>query len=409
MTESDEPRERAPDGAPGSGAAARDAPAARVTGTAQSARVTHGLRRLALRALLVVLVFALTLVVVEGVSSLLLVYQEFRLWNREVLAERKHTAYDELLGWVNVPDTRIEDMYGPGRPLTINAQGFRNRGAVAPEVPAGRVRVVCSGDSFTLGFGVGDDDTWVSQLAALEPRFEPVNMGQGGYGVDQAFLWYRRDAAELDHDVQVFAFITGDFRRMQKDTFNGYPKPVLKVVDGELTVENVPVPRTAYWFPWFTQNQRKFEKLKAVELVRRLRGENPDQPKVQLALGDRQVRRVVLSMFEELARLNRERGSALVCVHLPMKSDHEPAAATDEWRAFLARELAERGIAYADLVAPFRRLPAERVDALFIAEDAIDLPGAAGHYTEAGNRHFAERVHAELVRVPAIASRLADD
>ena len=28
-------------------------------------------------------------------------------------------------------------------------------------------------------------------------------MGQGGYGIDQAYLWYKRDGTKLDHDVQI--------------------------------------------------------------------------------------------------------------------------------------------------------------------------------------------------------------
>lgn len=41
--------------------------------------------------------------------------------------ERQHTRYDEELGWINIPGTRIEDLYGAGRTLTINKQGFRAR------------------------------------------------------------------------------------------------------------------------------------------------------------------------------------------------------------------------------------------------------------------------------------------
>ena len=48
----------------------------------------------------------------------------------------------------------------------------------------------------------------MTEVANTKP--ETINMGQVGYGVDQAFLWYRRDADDLDVDVQFLAFIPND-------------------------------------------------------------------------------------------------------------------------------------------------------------------------------------------------------
>ena len=72
------------------------------------------------------------------------------------VAERRHTQFDPELGWINKPSTRIKNMYGEGAHLTINAQGFRSAEDFSACVPPGRVRIVCSGDSFTLGYGVDD-------------------------------------------------------------------------------------------------------------------------------------------------------------------------------------------------------------------------------------------------------------
>ena len=51
-------------------------------------------------------------------------------------------------------------------------------------MPPGKTRIICSGDSFTLGFGVDNEHTWPQQLAARNANLETVNMGQGGYGAD---------------------------------------------------------------------------------------------------------------------------------------------------------------------------------------------------------------------------------
>jgi hypothetical protein len=43
------------------------------------------------------------------------------------VAERLHTKYDSVLGWVNEKNVDIKDMYGPGIYLRTNSQGFRNK------------------------------------------------------------------------------------------------------------------------------------------------------------------------------------------------------------------------------------------------------------------------------------------
>lgn len=54
------------------------------------------------------------------------------------------------------------------------------------DVPPGRYASSARGGSFTLGYGVGDADTWCALLQTIDPRLETVNMGQAGYGLDQA-------------------------------------------------------------------------------------------------------------------------------------------------------------------------------------------------------------------------------
>ena len=155
--------------------------------------------RVGLRAVVgVALVCLATLIAIEGLSSLILVGRAFVDRAGPLVAERRHTQYDPDLGWVNTPGVQIPDLYGPGRSLSINSQGFRGLHDTSERVAAGRLRILCSGDSFTLGYGVGDADTWCARLTALDSRLETVNMGQGGYGVDQAYLWYLRDRGVHD-------------------------------------------------------------------------------------------------------------------------------------------------------------------------------------------------------------------
>lgn len=165
--------------------------------------------------------------VVEGIASLARVAALFAARAERPLAERLHTEYDPELGWVNRPKVSLPDLYGPGASLHTNAQRFRGARDVTRVAPPGRVRAICSGDSFALGYGVDDDARGWHQLETLEPRLETVNMGQGGYG-----------------------------------------KPRLRLDGDVLAVDNVPVPRTGYWVPWLAQNAHFAGELRSIQMLR---------------------------------------------------------------------------------------------------------------------------------------------
>src|SRR5258705_7367612 len=185
-----------------------------------------------------VAIAAILFTLIEGVSSLLMAARTAKHDLR--MQEEVHVKYDPQLGWSHVPGLRFERMYdGPGT-FTTNSQGFRAAAAFDKAVPPGRFRVIALGDSFTMGFGVGDEATYAAQMQSLCPALQTVNMGQGGYGVDQDYLWYKRDGVKLDSNVLLFATIAHDFYRMQSDNFIGYGKPVLRVKNNTLAVENVP-------------------------------------------------------------------------------------------------------------------------------------------------------------------------
>jgi len=92
----------------------------------------------------------LVFVVVEGLSSTTIAVVEMQ--RDPELSAPSH--YDPSLGWINIPDTDIPDFYGQGKYVRINGQGYRNETETMVQAPPGKVRVVCSGDSFTFGQGV---------------------------------------------------------------------------------------------------------------------------------------------------------------------------------------------------------------------------------------------------------------
>ena len=198
--------------------------------------------KIGLANLIIILLFV---IVLEGGASFYFAYQGARqeIKKEPFLAERLHTEYDPLLGWINKPNISIDHMYGPNVYLKTNGQRFRNKTDFTTKVPNGKIRVICSGDSFTLGYGVDNANTWCNLLELIDPRIQSVNMGQGGYGIGQAYLWYKRDGTKLDHAIHVFAFVTADFTRMMTKSFLGTPKPLLRTKNGKIFVENIPISR----------------------------------------------------------------------------------------------------------------------------------------------------------------------
>jgi hypothetical protein len=359
-------------------------------------RFARGISSLVLRVLLV-------LVVIEGTASWL----GFALGLSEGLRppepERLHMRYDADLGWAHVPDTRLEDFYGPGRHLTINVQGVRASRAYDEEPPPGRIRALCAGDAFTLGIGVDDASTWCARLAQLEPRLETVNLGQGGYGLDQSYLWVRRDAAAFHPKLLVFAFVRDEFGRMESDHFHHYPKPKLKLTEsGELEVRNVPVPDRGGRVPWLVRNLSLFEKLRIVALarpaLRALRGPSDSDLTVS------ELAELSGGVFTALQRIADAQDATLVLLYLPTYSDYESPG--ELWRSRIAREARTRGIAFVDLVDELRAMPRSEVARMFEPLDVLGPRGADAPFSDAGHEWVAQALRRHLRELPALAQAL---
>lgn len=343
------------------------------------------------RAAGILLAILLTAALLEGLASFALFAFDLARESVGPVPERVHTRHDPELGWVSIPGARIADLYGPGLGVTINSQGFRGPAELPREVPSGKVRVVCSGDSFTFGFGVADGDTWPARLADLDPRLETVNMGQPGYGLDQMYLWYLRDGHRLEHQVHVFAAVVDDLWRMRSDQFLGYGKPMLKLEDGRVEAAAVPVPSRSYLWPWLSQNAGLFRRLRLAQLIVRL------LPAPSATLSDAETWRLAAAAVDSLAALHRAEGRSFLFVFLPTLSDYSSPRFDVQRRALLTA-LGRRGVAVLDLVQELRRLPQQRVEELFLGPGDVTYGGAEGHYSAAGNLFVAERVHAWMTQ-----------
>jgi lysophospholipase L1-like esterase len=120
--------------------------------------------------------------------------------------------YDPEIRYVLSPSQQgwIDDGW-----LTINSLGFRGHEVVTPK-PPGTFRVVVIGDSVTMGWGVGDAETYSAQLEALlQARFpgrrvDVANLGVGGYDTRQEVALLQRNVARLEPDLVLVGFYSND-------------------------------------------------------------------------------------------------------------------------------------------------------------------------------------------------------
>lgn len=346
------------------------------------------------------LIIAAGLIFVEGLASVLYVSKDLRA----PLAERLHTRYDAVLGWVNEPNLYRPNMYGKGVWFRTNQQGFRNDRDFARAIPPGKTRVICSGDSFTLGYGVDNDHTWCHLLETLHARLETVNMGQAGYGVDQSYLWYKRDGVTLDHNLHLFAFISMDFARMPMQTFVGHGKPILKPSGAGLATTNVPVPKWPSVMPWITENLGALEQVRLVQFLRYSVGGTKNSAEKPTAGDDYPLREVTSRIFRDLRDTARSREACLVLVYLPFLKDLEEPLRATALRALVSEESSKLEIPLIDLTDAFAALPKAEYRTFFIPRGALSYPHSAGHYNEAGNRFVAETLYARLRLIPEAAA-----
>jgi hypothetical protein len=355
----------------------------------------------------------LLVALLEGFSSFLLLF--LALGQGDQTGERlgrRYTRYDAELGWTSAPNFTVPDMYGPGTRLQIDSRGFRETRTTAATPSPPRLRVTCSGDSFTFGFGVADDRTWCARLAAIDPRLATVNMGQSGYGMDQAYLWYKRDGVRLDQEVHLFTYITNDFIRMESSSVYGYAKPVLVLQDDSLTIGNVPVPRSEgrarlYWTAVLMRNQLRLAQLLLWVRDSVYHGHGVQQGDLsgKWTTEDSLTWHKVQRLVGDLSRINGMKGSTLILVHLPVLEDYWTAQ-SDPWRERARAAAADGEFTFVDLVQEFRQLPGDSVQQMFIGPRFPGYPNTAGHYSVAGNEWVAERIHQRLLEIPAVAARL---
>ena len=356
---------------------------------------------LALRCVLVFLVL-------EGAAGVFLVGRKVYKFTEKQAQESGRFDFDTQLGWVSKPGLEVLDAFGEGNHIRINGQGFRAEADFSEKVPAGKTRILFSGDSFTWADGVGNGYGWTDRIGRRDPSLEIMNIAQNGYGADQAFLRYRRESTRFEHDIHVFAFIGMDFDRMRDGEFFGMAKPLLAPGDDGLIIENEPLPapsRIRTWSataPKYLLDFRIFEVLTELYIRQFATAPLGDRTLYQ----DKELKALIFAMFDELAATAREKNTRLVVIYLPTSLDYQPTEGLEAWRAEMQAAMDARNIHYLDLVEPFREIPPHEADLLFIQQNPEGSLFQAGHYSEKGHELFAGMIYDKLCLLPDVARQL---
>jgi hypothetical protein len=120
-------------------------------------------------------------------------------------------AFDPAVGMRHLPGTRSTMTTEAGRvPVRINSRGYRGR-EHPWDAPAG-FRILGLGDSFAFGFGVEEDDTYLSRLerALSDRRVEVINAGLAGMGPDNEAQLLAADGPGLRPNLVLVGFFVGN-------------------------------------------------------------------------------------------------------------------------------------------------------------------------------------------------------
>ncbi len=96
--------------------------------------------------------------------------------------------------------------------ITINDQGFRGSGKATP---TSFYRILCLGDSSTMGYGVGDHASYPERLESFldgiySGVFDVINAGTIGYTIDDELSYLREKGLRLAPDLVVLELFYND-------------------------------------------------------------------------------------------------------------------------------------------------------------------------------------------------------
>ena len=291
-------------------------------------------------------------------------------WGRARLGPRQRV--NPFFGWSQAEASRD------------NPLGLRAESLAAARAP-GR-RLLFAGDSFVTGSS-GEGCTIPECLDRLSPGRTTVDLGVGGYGLDQIVLMSEAARARIPADGVVIGIYLGDVDRVVL-TRRTYQKPYFAEEGGRIAVRGLPIEPDVARFRAASSPQTRFW---VAALLRRLaaRPRSSEQSEGTSSAAKERLTRFLLARLVEGAR--RDRIPPLFVIFYDEPSLHS----TDWEEPLLKSALAELGQEPLDT----------KTLLLAQGEPSARYYAADGHHNAAGNELIAEAIRereARRIRVTSV-------
>lgn len=167
------------------------------------------MRKLAFRALAVLAFLGVQLLALE------LVLWAFFSFHQDYDAEM--WRYTRLLKR-NVPDARghVHAVSGSAKLMGVEVR-TNSLGLRGPEVGELGSRLLVAGDSFTLGWGVKEEEAYPAVIGAACGGLKPVNMGVGNYNLEQVVAGVKDLGSRLQARQLLYGFYWNDAEPLQRE------------------------------------------------------------------------------------------------------------------------------------------------------------------------------------------------
>ncbi|HJQ67657.1 MAG TPA: SGNH/GDSL hydrolase family protein [Blastocatellia bacterium] len=164
------------------------------------------------KALFTLIIFVIFLLALELVLRVAGLPPSLRTDPGLITVAEDRDSFDDALGFEYTP---LWTGYDTGALVSINSAGWRGK-EFSRTKPAGTVRILGVGDSYTFGKAVDNDDIFLVRLERLlneggGSRYETINTGHDGANTYEELRYFKKhDMMGLAPDVVVIGFTVGN-------------------------------------------------------------------------------------------------------------------------------------------------------------------------------------------------------
>ena len=172
---------------------------------------------------LVVLVSIGVIIMILELASRLFVIPTGINENMDFFNLRTSSYYqkDETLGWL--PRKNVHGVHNQSGSFSTtfqtNSRGLRDRD-YPPTKSKNFRRIIVLGDSFTWGWGVGDQEIYTEVLESRLKNAEVINLGVTAFGIPQEFRYLQQEGMQYDPDIVLLALCLNDIETPATTTQN---------------------------------------------------------------------------------------------------------------------------------------------------------------------------------------------